>query len=66
MYEYNLYINELSRLAELGFVLIVNNKILIVEGEMAKESKTTTGEWNEREAKTKLRSFLVLDVGGGC
>lgn len=68
MYEYNLHINELSGLVELGFVLIINNKILIVEGEIAKESKMTTGEWNERKAKeeTKLRSFLVLDVGGGC
>lgn len=48
------------------FVLIVNNKILVVKNRTTKESKTTTGEWNERKAKTKLRSFLVLGVGGGC
>ncbi|KYN34183.1 hypothetical protein ALC56_11289 [Trachymyrmex septentrionalis] len=31
-----------------------------------KELKKTTAEWNKRKAETKLRSFLVLGVSGGC
>lgn len=66
MYEFNLYKGELYLDCDIARLCIVDNKTLVVKDKMTKELKKTTGEWNERKAETRLQSFLVLGVGGGC
>ncbi|KYQ57614.1 hypothetical protein ALC60_03576 [Trachymyrmex zeteki] len=47
-------------------VFLHTNVWRCIAPEFWKELKKTTAEWNKRKVETKLRSFLVLGVSGGC